>query len=180
VDDSEVHVRAGLLVVVTGHPATGKTTAAEWLGRELGIPTFHKDVIKEQLADAIGFTDRASSQRLGHAATLVLYGIAERVLAARQSVVLESNFPAELSSAPLRTSVERHGARVVQVVLRAPQEVMARRFAERRRHPVHVLHELPPMPPYVPLDLPGELIVLDTTTLPIDLAPVVDSVRRGS
>lgn len=172
-----MNVGVGLLVVVTGHPATGKTTVAETLANELGLPAFHKDVIKEQLADAVGFSDRASSQRLGHAATLVLYDIAERLLGAGQSVLLESNFPAEHSSAPLRSSAERHGARVVQVVLRAPQEVMERRFAERDRHPVHVQHELEPMPPYAALDLPGALLELDTTTLPVDLAPVVAAIR---
>jgi predicted kinase len=172
-----MNVGVGLLVVVTGHPATGKTTVARALAAELALPAFHKDVIKEQLAEAVGFSDRASSQRLGHAATLVLYDIAERLLGAGQSVLLESNFPAEFSSAPLRSSAERHGARVVQVVLRAPQEVMEHRFAQRDRHPVHVQRELGPMPPYVALDLPGVLIELDTTSLPVDLGPVLAAAR---
>lgn len=175
-----MNVGAPVLVVVTGHPATGKTSVAEALAAEVGLPAFHKDVIKEQLADAVGFSDRASSQRLGHAATLVLYDVADRLLGAGQSVLLESNFPAEFSSAPLRGSAERHGAHVVQVVLRAPQEVMERRFAERRRHPVHVQRELGPMPPYVALDLPGVLIELDTAGLPVDLTPVLAAVRAAA
>ena len=170
---------APLLVVVTGHPATGKTTVAEQLASALGLPAFHKDVIKESLADTVGFTDRASSQRLGHAATVLLYDVADRLLGAGQSVLVESNFPAEHSSAPLRASAERTGARVVQVVLRASQAAMEARFAARRRHPVHVQRELGPMPPYVALDLPGRLIELDTTTLPVDVAALVAIVNEG-
>ena len=168
-----------MLVVVTGHPATGKTTLAAALAHELGLPSFHKDVIKERLGDAIGFSDRASSQRLGHAATLVLYDLVDRLLGAGQSLIVESNFPAEVASPPLRRSAEATGTRVVQVVLSCPQEVMAARFAARRRHPVHVLHELPPMPPYVPLDLPGTRLDVDTTTLPVDLGPIIAAVNQG-
>lgn len=167
------------LVVVTGHPATGKTTVATELGRRLGLPVFHKDEIKERLADAVGWSNRASSQRLGHAATLVLYDLAERLLGAGQSVVLESNFPAEHASAPLRAAAEGAGADVVQVVLRAPQAVMEERFAARVRHPVHVQQELGPMPPYEALDLPGRLIDVDTTTLPVDLWPILEVVNQG-
>ncbi len=37
---------AGLLVVVGGLPASGKTTLAIPLSRELGLPLFDKDTIK--------------------------------------------------------------------------------------------------------------------------------------
>jgi predicted kinase len=168
-----------LLVVVTGHPATGKTWLAGELGAALGLPVFHKDVVKELLADALGWSDRASSQRLGHAATLVLYDTVERLLGAGRSLVVESNFPAEHSSVPLRSSVESHGARVVQLVLRCRPDVMAARFAARERHPVHVLRELGPLPDYEPLDLPGPLLEVETTRLPLDVDPIVEFVNQG-
>ena len=166
-----------LLLVVTGHPATGKSTVAETLGDELGLPVFHKDDFKERLSDVFGWTDRASSQRLGHAASVLLYDVADRMLSVGASVILESNFPAEHSSGPLRASAERHRADVLQVVLRAPQSVMERRFEARDRDPVQVLRELEPMPPYVPLDLPGARLELDTTELPVDLGPVLAAAR---
>ena len=165
--------------MVTGHPATGKSTLAEALAAELRLPSFHKDVVKEQLADVLGSGDRAWSQRLGHASTVVLYDLADRVLAAGRSCIVESYFPAEFASAPLRSSAERRGARVVQVVLTCPHEVMARRFAARRRHPVHVLPELSPLPPYVPLDLPGVRLEIDTTDLPVDTTAIVAAVNGG-
>ena len=155
------------------------------LGAARSWPVLHKDVVKEQLADVLFEPlggDRPASQRLGHVATVLLYDLAERLLAAGTSVIVESNFPAEFSSAPLRSAAERTGAGVVQVVLTSPPEVMSTRFAARKRHPVHVLEELPPLPPYEPLDLPGVRIDVDTTTLPVDLGPilaVVGAVNEG-
>lgn len=167
------------MVVATGHPATGKTTLATALGDALRLPVFHKDVVKESLADVLGFRDRASSQRLGHAATVLLYDIADRTLSAGGSLLLESNFPAEHASEPLRASVESSGAAAVQIVLRARVDVMMRRFAARRRHPVHVQKVLGPLPAYEPLDLPGRRLEVDTTRLPVDLDAIVSFVNQG-
>lgn len=166
-------------MVVTGHPATGKTTLATSLGEAMALPVFHKDVIKESLADVLGFSDRASSQRLGHAATVLLYDIADRTLRGGGSLIVESNFPAEFASDPLRSSIEASGADAVQVVLRCRTDVMMRRFARRRRHPVHVLRVIGPLPPYRPLDLPGRRLEVDTTRVPIDVAAIVDFVNQG-
>ena len=149
------------------------------LGEALRLPVFHKDVIKESLADVLGFTDRASSQRLGHAATELLYDIADRTLAAGRSLIVESNFPAAFASAPLAASVEASGASAVQLVLRARADVMMRRFAARQRHPVHMLRVLGPLPRYEPLDLPGRRLDVDTTHLPVDLPAIVDFVNQG-
>jgi predicted kinase len=146
----------------------------------LGLPVFHKDVIKESLADVLGFDgSRATSQRLGHAASVLLYDVADRTLAAGGSLILESNFPASVASAPLRASAERSGAAVVQLVVRCRTDVMMRRFAARHRHPVHVLRVIGPLAAYEPLDLPGRRLEVDTTRLPVDVDAIVEFVNGG-
>ena len=55
-------------ILVTGIPASGKSTMAKYLSKELGIPMFSKDEIKERLFDTLGFQSREEKVRLGVAA----------------------------------------------------------------------------------------------------------------
>ncbi|HEX8858768.1 MAG TPA: AAA family ATPase [Actinomycetes bacterium] len=51
------------LVLVTGPPASGKTTLARPLAFSLGLPLLGKDTIKEALFDTLGNGDRSSYER---------------------------------------------------------------------------------------------------------------------
>jgi len=131
------------VILVSGMPASGKSTLAEQLAAALGIPCFTKDGIKELLYDAeevpANELDEETSERLGAQAITVLYYIAQRALDAGGSVLLEANFRSELA----RTQIEpfRSQARVLQVACQVPMERIVERFEERQegdeRHPVH-------------------------------------------
>jgi predicted kinase len=127
----------GVLVVVGGAPATGKTTLAHELGRALALPVATKDDIKEALAAPFETGDRDWSRHLGAAAYSVLFAVAERLLASGPGLVMESNFRRGVSDAPLRALVDL--ARTVVIVCRTTEARV--RFAERAargRHRVHV------------------------------------------
>jgi dephospho-CoA kinase len=57
-----------VVVVVTGIPASGKTTLATARSAQLGWPLISKDVVKESLFEALGTGDFQWSQRLGRVA----------------------------------------------------------------------------------------------------------------
>jgi predicted kinase len=171
-------VDAPLVVVVTGPPAAGKTTIARAIAERLRLPLIAKDTIKEALFDGLGTGDLAWSQQLGEATYLAMLAIAEESVAAGSNLVLEANFvrggESRLAALP---------ARFVQVHCSAPLEVLVERYASRERHPGHVdseridaLRDAVETGRHEPLDLPGELIRIDTSAS-VDVAALADSVR---
>ena len=165
---------APLLVVVTGPPASGKTTVAEALARELEVPLVAKDAIKETLFEVFGTGDRAWSQSLGRATFELLFARVAAELRAGRPVIAEANFEAR--------SVERFAelppARVVQIHLTAPAQVLLERFAARERHPGHLdgaivdeVRAAIESGRHPTLPLGGELLELDASG-PVDVTSV--------
>lgn len=177
------------LLLVHGLPASGKTTLAKQLARDLGWPAVYKDEIKEILFDTLGWSDRARSRVLGVATIEVLYYIVNMQLSAGASVLAECNFKPELASPTFREMTERNGAGVIQVLCRADGAARLRRFRARARHPGHADVEIGETEADIaawraedlaPLDLPGPLITVDTTDpATVDVQQVLRQVRAG-
>ena len=66
-------------VIVSGPPASGKSTVAAALAAELDLPLLAKDVVKDALVDALGAPDLPRSRELGRAAVHVLLAVARTV-----------------------------------------------------------------------------------------------------
>jgi predicted kinase len=75
-----------MFVVVTGPPASGKTTVSTELARALGVPRFAKDTIKRGLLAVLGADGVDASRRVGAAAVEALLEVAGE----NQSGVLDS------------------------------------------------------------------------------------------
>ena len=161
-----------LLVVVTGPPASGKSTLARELSSRLGIAQVGKDLIKEALYDALA-DERPSPQRLDGAAFALLLRLADAQLRTGVPFVIESAFDRNSTLDPILDLRERRDARLVQIhCARAPARLLAH-FAERAesgtRHrvhgdevgDVHALRRDLDNGRWQPLDLPGELIEID-------------------
>lgn len=165
---------APALLIVTGHPATGKTTLASWLSGELGLPLVSKDVFKETLFDSLGWRDREWSRQVGSAAIALLYRTAEALLASGRPLILESNFRADLDTPRMRALRARHPFRPAQIRCVARGDVLAERICERirlgQRHPGHCddateadLAVVRSRGPIEPLPIGGALLTVDTT-----------------
>ncbi len=170
------HGRIPWLILITGAPATGKTTVGAAVAARLCVPFITKDAIKECLFDTLGWSDREWSKRLGIASYALLYDFVEAHLRVGASLVVEANFKPRYDSARFLALRERYPFSLLQLVLRAPSEVLQSRFAARARaggrHPGHVDIDFESefaaqleAGLYGPLDVPGTVLEVDTTYL---------------
>jgi len=168
------------VVVVTGIPASGKTTLAAALSAHLGWPLVSKDVVKEALFDSLGTGDLQWSQRLGRAGHVVMYSLAATI----PKVILEAHFQRGVAE-PELLALNR---RIIQVYCRCPVDLAAYRYRKRiadpDRHAGHLpehqcdqvierwMNDVP-----TPLDLPNAPLVEVDTTGPVDIGAVATAIR---
>jgi predicted kinase len=177
-DDDEMD--EDVVVVVTGIPASGKTTLATELSAQLGWPLISKDVVKEALFDALGTGDLLWSQRLGRAGHVVMSSLAATI----PRVILEAHFHRGVAEPDL-LALDR---RIVQIYCRCPVDLAAERYRRRiddpDRHAGHLrehqsdqvierwMKETP-----TPLDLPNAHLIEVDTTVPVDIGSVAISIH---
>ena len=132
-----------VLAIVSGLPATGKTTLANLLKRDLRWPLFSKDGFKELLFDADhqvreGFR-REDSIRAGAQAIAIVFQAAAEVLATGHPCIIEANFLPQFAPADLKPLIKEADLR--QVHCSVPDDVVVERYLGRakrgERHPVH-------------------------------------------
>lgn len=130
------------IVLITGFPASGKTTIGNELAKRMRIPFLSKDDIKEHLFDRLGWEDREWSKKLSLVSYDSLYYYAETLLKANVSFVIESNFKPEFDNPKVTALIERYDVALAQILYHANGGVLFERFKSRAesglRHPGHV------------------------------------------
>lgn len=132
-------MNSALAVLVNGLPGAGKTTLADTLSRELGLPLFSKDVIKELHADMLGAEHPGWQQRrwnaaLGAAASETMWALLARAPA---GAVLDSTWPTDRRDFVTGGLSRANDPRTLEIWCDVPLETARRRFEARNRHPVH-------------------------------------------
>lgn len=123
-------------IVLSGLPASGKTTLATKLANALRLPLFDKDDILEALFESAGPVDLAKRHQLSRMGDDVL----ARIASASQGAVLVSHWRHEGADGGSGTPVawlSALSANMVEVHCVCPPEVAERRFKARQRHPAH-------------------------------------------
>lgn len=134
-------------ILVTGIPAAGKSTMAQFLSEAFHLPVISKDKIKELLFDEVGFRSRAEKVKLGTAAMNIMYYMAEELMKKGQPFILENNFE-NASGKGLLTILEKYSCKAVTVTLTGDYPSIYQRFVKRNdspeRHRGHVVNDCYP------------------------------------
>ncbi|MFX0066226.1 MAG: AAA family ATPase [Candidatus Hermodarchaeota archaeon] len=104
-----------LIVFITGHPATGKTTIGRRLAKEIGLPFLCRDDIKETLYDCLGWSDREWAKKLGYASYELLYQFMELQLSGGYSYVVETNVDPVYANPRIKTLKKRYPFESLQI-----------------------------------------------------------------
>lgn len=170
-----MHTSPTPIIIVTGYPATGKTTLAQRLASELSLPLLWKDGFKETLAESLGWSTDEWSRKLGIASWALLYQQVETLAAAGVAFVVEGNFDPIYATMRWQQVCARYSLRILQIRCETKPETLLARFQARitrgERHPVHrdqdsALQRLVHQGPLGWIEVEGERLAVDTTNLP--------------
>ena len=176
-----------ILILITGHPGTGKTTLAHRLSKELELPMMCKDEVKEILFDRLGWSTKEWSQKLSLASYGIMDYVMENTLRTGAGLIIESNFIAKYDSERIRKLIKKFDVKTVQIVLRCDEAVRAERFQNRSisgdRHVGH--HDLDRAQEHLegerrtPLDINAPIVEIDTSDFEkIDYVKLLNQIRE--
>ncbi|WP_327253592.1 AAA family ATPase [Streptomyces sp. NBC_01244] len=171
-------MRDNSFVILTGLPASGKSTVARGLAAELDLPVIDKDVILESLYDSLGVGDHAWRHRLSRAADDILFSLA----ADARRAVLVNWWHRDTAPGRLR----QLDAHLIEVFCDCHTTLVAERFRTRKRHPGHLDQNLTTEQLHArvtawasrpgPLGLGGPVRTLDTSR-PVDTGALAGELR---
>ena len=176
--DDDREVTRPVFVVVSGPPASGKSTLAPVLARELGLALVAKDTIKDALMSVLPVPDVEASKQIGRGAVVAMLAVAA---GSPVGAVVESTFHRSLATEGLRALP----GLVIEVFCRCDQTTAAERYRARAgtRHAGHfdavrTVDELWNDEVAEPVAGGWPVLEVDTNRR-VDVAAVADLVRRS-
>jgi shikimate kinase len=177
------------IIIISGHPGTGKSVLGKKLATALQLPMVSKDGFKEILFDTLGWSNREWSKKLGLASMRLLESVLLTHLETQKPLIIESNFKPEFENERFKGYVEKYDVVFIQVLCWADGEVLIKRFQQRaesgERHPGHVdsgnideFREVLMVGKMAVLDVPGSVLEVNTTDFTqVQYDVVIDQVR---
>lgn len=131
-----------VMIIITGAPATGKTTLSNELAKKYGLPKINKDEIKELLFKSLEVKDSKWTAQLGIASFELTYFFAEKLGETGKVFIVEGNFDNKYASNIFNSIKSKYMYKVVQLYCYANCEILYERFINRNlsgnRHPGHI------------------------------------------
>lgn len=136
------HMKQAQVIIVSGPPASGKTTLAKALADELKWPLASKDGYKEALMDALGWSTEEWSKQMGKACMKLVLLTLEDHLRANLPIIVEGSFRNNRDHEPLQKLCAQYDVSALEVHCTASSEILRERYIERMdsadRHPGHL------------------------------------------
>jgi shikimate kinase len=142
-EEENTHHTSGLaasdipLVIVSGLPASGKSTLSRTLAAALSLTLIDKDVILEGLFEMLGTGDADWRQKLSRGSDEIL----RRLVKSSAGAVVTSFWRHHLMKGNSGTPthwISSASQRIVEVYCVCDPEIAAARFVTRQRHPGHL------------------------------------------
>lgn len=136
-----------LLILLSGLPASGKSTIGNTISRKFNFPLIEKDMIKEILADSMHQFSKEDSIKFGKASRELSYKIIEKLLTRNISCILEGNFYPERDDKLFQKIQSKSNCIILQILVKTEKKILINRFKNRfingERHKIHLEHHMP-------------------------------------
>jgi predicted kinase len=118
------------LIIITGYPASGKTTFALKLSKILDIPFFNLDSIKTAIGKVIEINSWENSICLGKSSFFVLMYILENLMKVNKSLIIENSF-IESHEIAIKCLLEKYEYETLTYFFKCDLKILHKRFIER-------------------------------------------------
>jgi deoxyadenosine/deoxycytidine kinase len=122
------------IIIIAGHPASGKTTFALKLSEILYIPFFNLDSIKTAIGKEIIINNWEDSKRLGKSSFWVSMYIVENMMKVNNPLIIENSFIKD-HEIIIKYLLEKYEYKTLTYILKCDLDILHKRFIERERSP---------------------------------------------
>ena len=124
------------IIIVEGYLASGKSTFAKQLSKQINVPYLIKDTFKIALCENITVTDRKESSRFSIVTFDAMMYVVERMFETGSPIIIEGNFvPAGVKkldeAGVIRRLIDQYGYDSLTFKFTGDTKVLHRQFVER-------------------------------------------------
>jgi len=128
------------IIIIAGYLASGKSTFALRLSKELNIPYFIKDTFKSAICTNIPITDRDESKRFSVATFDAITYVTERLMETGYPLIIEGNFEMNCDFKAnegnvLKTLIKKYEYQSLTYIFYGDTREMYNRFIDREKLP---------------------------------------------
>jgi len=128
------------IIIVAGYLASGKSTFARRLSKEISIPYLIKDTFKIALCDSVSITSREEGRRFSAVTFDGMMYVAERLMETGFPIIIEGNFaPAGLKKVDeagvIRALIQKYGYQSLTYQFEGDTKILHERYIEREKTP---------------------------------------------